>query len=126
MDDRETALGQNLNHAPGRPGFLSTLLLASWCGLVAGLLEVTAKIVRKSFDPNRFYLISRDFMWLIPLTNVLIFIGLGIVGWLLIWTWPRRGRWLLARGLLALTVWPMLLAGRPRSLPWPGWPSSSV
>jgi arylsulfatase A-like enzyme len=102
------------------PGLVSVLILTSWCGLIAGLLEVGAIGVRKWFDPNRFSMMSRDFVWLIPVTNLLVFVVLGLVGWLVIWAWPRRGRWLLTRGLCALTIWPMLLAGAPRifSLAW--------
>ncbi len=96
-----------------RLGLLSILLLSSWCGLVAGLLEVAAFVVRKEFDANRFYSTTRDFVWLIPVTNLLIFVALGFFGWLVVWIWPRWGRWLFARGLCALTIWPMLLSGVP-------------
>ncbi len=104
----------------GALGLISVLVLTSWCGLVAGLLEVAAIVVRKSFDPNRFSLMSRHFVWLIPVTNLLIFVMLGFVGWLAIWAWPHRGRWLLGRGLCALTIWPMALAGAPQifALAW--------
>ena len=54
------------------------LALSLWCGLVAGTLEVGAIVLRKhTFDLNQFYWISRHFVWLIPLTNLLIFIILG-------------------------------------------------
>ena len=70
------------------------LVLSLWCGLVAGPLEVGAIVLRKHlFDLNQFYWMSRHFVWLIPLTNLLIFLALGLV--------------LCARGTLA---------GRPRPL----------
>jgi arylsulfatase A-like enzyme len=103
-----------------RPGLFSILKFTSWCGLVAGLLEVGSIVVRKWFDPNRFYMMSRHFVWLVPMTNLLLFIGLGIVTWLVVWMWPRRGRWLMARVLCALALWPMVLAAAPRifALAW--------
>jgi arylsulfatase A-like enzyme len=113
VENVDTAGSAATGVATSKPGLISVFVLLSWCGLVAGLLEVIAIIVRKLFDPNRFLLLSRDFAWLIPVTNLLVFVALGLVGWLVIWAWPRRGRWMLARGLCALTLWPMLLAGMP-------------
>ena len=113
VEDVATAGSTATDLAADGLGLISVLALTSWCGLVAGLLEVAAIVVRKSFDPNRFYLMSRDFVWLIPVTNLLVFVVLGFGGWVVIWAWPRRGRWLLARVLCALTIWPMLLAGAP-------------
>ena len=55
------------------------LLLSLWSGLVAGPLEVGAIVVRKhTIDLNQFYWMSRHFVWLIPLTNVLIFLAFGL------------------------------------------------
>ena len=52
---------------------LPLLLIASWCGLVSGLLEVATLIVRKwAFDFNHLYWMSRHFIWLIPLINLLL------------------------------------------------------
>src|SRR5215469_12292305 len=80
------------------------LILSLWCGLVAGPLEVGATIVRKhTLDLNRFYWMSRHFVWLIPLTNLLIFLVLGVVLAVLALCWPRRGSWLATRLLCALT-----------------------
>ena len=120
VEDVATAGSTNRDLAAEGPGLISVLVLTSWCGLVAGLVEVAAIVVRKSFDPNGFSLMSRHFVWLIPVTNLLVFVMLGFMGWLVIWAWPRRGRWLLARGLCALTIWPMALAGAPKifALAW--------
>ena len=63
---------------------LDQLVLAAWCGLVAGLLEVGTIVLRKElFDPNQLYGMSRHFVWLIPLTNLGLFLVLGCL---------RRGR----------------------------------
>jgi arylsulfatase A-like enzyme len=90
------------------------VLLSLWCGLVAGPLEVLAIVVRKhTIDLNRFYWMSRHFVWLIPLTNLLIFLGLGLAFWLIA-VCSRSGRWLAVRLLCALTLLPPFLAGFPR------------
>ena len=94
--------------------FISFLLLSAWCGLVAGLLEVGAVIVRKhTFDPNHLYGMTRHFVWLIPVTDICIFLVAGSVGWIVGWAWPRRGRWLFMRALCTLTLLPMLLVAFP-------------
>ncbi len=51
------------------------LVLSAWCGLVSGLLEVGTIVVRKrTFDPNHLFEMSRHFLWLIPLTNLCLFL----------------------------------------------------
>ncbi len=104
-----------------RQGFLSLLLLSAWCGLVAGLLEVGAILLRKQvLDPDHLYRMSRHFVWMIPLLNLAIFLALGLVGCGLILVWPGRGRWLFVRGLAAIAVLPPVLVAFPRiySLAW--------
>ncbi len=81
------------------------LLLSLWCGLVAGPLEICALVVRKhTVDLNQFYWISRHFVWLVPLTNLIMFliVGLGLTG--LSSIWPRRGSWPGTRLVCALTL----------------------
>jgi arylsulfatase A-like enzyme len=97
------------------PGPIPLLVLASWCGLVCGLLEVGTIVVRKqALDSNQLYGMSRHFIWLIPITNLIVFLALGLFGCLLSWAWPSRGHWLLARVLCALTFLPMVLVAVPR------------
>ena len=63
----------------GRVGRFPALGLYAWCGLVSGLAEVATVIVHKrAFDPNQLYEMSRHFVWLIPLTNLCIFVWLGV------------------------------------------------
>ena len=99
-----------------QPGFLSLLVLAAWCGLVAGLLEVGTIMIRKQFfDPDRLYKLSRHFVWLIPLVNFGIFLALGLLGCSIIVLWPSRvvdGWSIAASG--AMTVLPLLLVAFPR------------
>ena len=96
-------------------GSVSVLALSAWCGLVSGLLEVGVVVLRKrTFDPNHFYMTSRHFPWLIPLTNLALFLALGVVFSLLIRTAKRRGRWLAPRCLVALTLLPAFWAAFPQ------------
>jgi arylsulfatase A-like enzyme len=91
------------------------VVLSLWCGLVAGPIEVAAIVVRKhTVDLNKFYWISRHFVWLIPLTDLLIFLvpGLGLAGLSLVW--PRRAGWLGSRLLCVLTFLGPFWAAFPR------------
>ena len=98
-----------------RPEPLPLLILSAWCGLIAGLLEVGAILLRKrALDVNQLYKMSRHFVWLIPLSHLAIFLVLGVALSILAWTWRRRGPWLAHRLLAALTVLPPLWAAFPR------------
>jgi arylsulfatase A-like enzyme len=104
-----------------RPSLMPLLLLSAWCGLAAGLMEAGTIVIRKEmFDPNHLYGMSRHFVWLIPVTNLGVFLVLGLFGWLAGSAWPRRARWLFARTLCALVLLPMLLIAFPRiyTLAW--------
>jgi arylsulfatase A-like enzyme len=95
--------------------FLSLLLLSAWCGLVAGLLEVGTIVLRKRvFDPDQLYKMSRHFVWLIPLSNLCVFLTMGLLGCGLILAWPRHGRWLFTRGFCAFALLPAMLVAFPR------------
>lgn len=91
------------------------LVLSVWCGLVAGPIEVGAIVVRKSLvDLNQFYWVSRHFVWLIPLTNLGIFLAVGVVLALLVVCRPRLGIGPPARLLCALALLPPFWAAFPR------------
>jgi arylsulfatase A-like enzyme len=99
----------------------SLLLLSTWCGLVAGLLEVGTIVLRKhTLDPDQLYKMSRHFVWMIPVSNVCVFVMLGALGCGIVLVWPRRGRWLFLRGLAAFVALPSILVAFPRiySLAW--------
>jgi arylsulfatase A-like enzyme len=90
------------------------LFLSLWCGLVAGPLEVGAMVLRKhAVDFNQFYWMSRHFVWLIPLSNLLMFLALGLACWPVA-VGSRRSRRLAARLFCALTLLPALCAAFPR------------
>jgi arylsulfatase A-like enzyme len=103
------------------PGRLSFLLICAWCGVVAGLLEVGVIVVRKrAFDPDQLYKMSRHFVWLVPLSNLGVFLALAVIGGGIVVVWPGRGRIVFARILGALVLLPSLLVAFPRiySLAW--------
>jgi hypothetical protein len=96
-------------------GPFSILILASWCGLVSGLLEVGTIVLRKrTFDLNQFYWMSRHFIWLVPLTNLAIFVLLGLILSLLALGWRRRGRWIATRVLGTMALLPVFWAAFPQ------------
>ena len=104
-----------------RLGFIAILVLSAWCGLIAGLLEVGTIVLRKHLvDPDRLYKMSLHFIWLIPLSNVCVFVTLGLLGCGIALVWPRSGRWLVKRFLCALLLLPSVLVAFPRiyALAW--------
>ena len=95
--------------APPRLGSLDVLALSVWCGLAGGLLEVGARVIRKTFfSPDWFCWMSRHFVWLIPLTDLIVFAVLGVLLAVAVTLWPRRGRWIAPRLIVVLTVLPVL------------------
>jgi len=77
------------------------------------LLEVAAIVVRKrTIDENQLYGMSRHFVWLIPLINLVIFLTVGLL--VLLPLARGRFRWLAARLLAALTFIPPFWAAFPQ------------
>jgi arylsulfatase A-like enzyme len=97
-----------------RLGPLDLLVLSAWCGLAAGELEVTARVVPRALDPtHRLYMMTRHFVWLVPLVNLVLFLGVGALLVLATRCWPRRAGWLCPRLIVAGAVLPALvLTGR--------------
>jgi arylsulfatase A-like enzyme len=94
---------------------LAFLLLSAWCGLSSGLVEVVAIIVRKHFvDLNQLYWMSRHFIWLVPLTNLVVFLIVGVLLSLLVLISRGRGHWVATRLLGTLTLLPLFWASFPR------------
>ena len=70
------------------------LLLAAWCGAAGGLLEVATRVFCRAINPtNRLYLMTRHFVWLAPLSNLLLFavVGLGLALAARLWPGAERG-----------------------------------
>ncbi len=102
----------------GRLGAGNVLAWSIWFGLSAGLLEVATRVLCRAVDPTkRLYLMSRHFVWLIPLANMLFFLALGLLLAGITKLWPRLGAWLSPRLLCALAIQPMLMVAVPRILP---------
>jgi arylsulfatase A-like enzyme len=99
---------------PGRIGSRDVLILAAFCGLAAGLLEVGTRILCRWISPaDRLYQVSRHFVWAAPITYLLLFIAMGLFLAALTWLWPRKGGWLSRRVIVACALVPALIvAGR--------------
>jgi hypothetical protein len=102
------------NHAGGRLGSFSILVLSAWCGLVAGLLEVGITILHKRYvDIDNFYGMGRHFVWLVPSVNLLIFVVLGVIlSWVV--RLGARGQKVATRALGTLALIPPFWAVFPR------------
>jgi arylsulfatase A-like enzyme len=101
-----------------RIGAVDLFLLAAWCGLAAGLLEVAARVICRAIDPSqRIYMVSRHFLWLGPLSNLLFFLGLGLVLSVAVKLLPRAAGWLSPRLICACALFPVLTAVGPQIYP---------
>ena len=56
-------------------------MLSAWCGLISGTARSRGPHPPQAifFDFNHLYGMSRHFVWLIPLTDLLVFLAFGIV-----------------------------------------------
>ena len=58
---------------------LDLVVFSAWCGLAAGELEVIAQGAATNLSStNRLYLMTRHFVWVVPLVDGLLFLGMGI------------------------------------------------
>jgi hypothetical protein len=84
---------------------LDVLALAIWCGLAAGCLEVGTRALAKHFVAiNRLNMMSQHFVWVVPITNLLLFgvVGIGLA--LATKFVPGLGGWFSVRFLCAATI----------------------
>ena len=114
------ALGSGASVQPVRPfGALDVLVLSAWCGLAAGWLEVATRVLLKSiFVTNRMYLMSRQFVWLVPLSNLSLFFVVGLFLAVAAKIWPRPAGWLSPRLICAAALVPALMVAGPQIYPW--------
>lgn len=78
------------------------LLLAAWFGVVTGLLELLQLAVRNQLSGSVWLGVlrmNRHFGWMIPVSNVVIFLAAGLVGGVIARHAPRAGRWMAIRVL---------------------------
>jgi arylsulfatase A-like enzyme len=102
-----------------RLGPLDVLLVAVWCGLAAGWLEVGTKVLLKHVAvTGRMYLMSRQFVWVVPLANLLLFFVGGLALALATKRWPRSVGWLSPRLLIAVALMPALMVAGPQIYQW--------
>ena len=106
--DHPSAVGSVVNDVRIR----REVALAAWCGLVAGWLELGAVLIQRSINP-RIALDSlrtnRHFVWMIPLSNLLIFCAVGLLAGGLARFRPRLARALGWRVYVAMTALALLL-----------------
>ena len=115
LEDRKAASPLSAPRAaPSRFGSRDVLVLAIWCGLAAGLLEVGTRIACRFINPtNRLYEVSRHFVWLAPLTYLMLFLAMGLFLAVVTRLWRRRGAWLSPRLILASALLPSLIVAGP-------------
>jgi arylsulfatase A-like enzyme len=100
-------------------GALDMLVLSAWCGLAAGWLEVGTRVLLKSIVvSDRMYLMSRQFVWLVPLSNLLLFFVVGLFLAVATRLWPRPAGWLSPRLICAAALMPALMVAGPQIYPW--------
>ena len=100
--------------AGDRLGPLDVFVLSAWCGLAAGELEVVARVLRASLSStNRLYLMTRHFVWVVPLVDGLLFLGVGIILAAATRIWPRCAGWLSPRLICTLAILPALVIAGP-------------
>ncbi len=94
---------------------LDLLVLSAWCGLASGLLEVGTRIVATSLSTNnRLHSMSRHFIWLVPLSELMLFSMMGLVLALVAKLRPRFGSWFGLRLISFLAILPVLMVSSPR------------
>ena len=95
------------------------LALAAWLGLAAGWLEVGTKVLCKSLvGNNRLYLMTRHFVWLVPLSNLVLFLIGGVLLAAATKLWPRLAGWLSPRILCAAAVLTALMVAGTQIYTW--------
>src|SRR3954452_104958 len=100
--------------AAPRLGSLDVFLLSVWCGLAAGWLEVATRVFCKRMGVAQpLYLMSRHFLWLGPLSNLLLFSGLGMGLAALTRARPRFGGLVGPRLVCALAPLPVAMVAGP-------------
>ena len=93
-------------------------MLAAWCGLAAGWLEVGTRVLLKGFIvTDRMYEMSRQFVWVVPLSNLLLFFVMGLFLAGATKFWPRRAGWLNPRLICAAAMMPTFMVAVPQVYP---------
>ena len=64
------------------------------------------------------YLMSRQFVWLVPLSNLLLFFVVGLFLAVATKLWPRPAGWLSPRLICAAALMPAFMVAVPQIYPW--------
>ena len=71
---------------------------------------MASRVVRRAFSTtDRMYLLTRHFFWLVPLIDLGLFLGFGVLCAVATRLWPRRAGWLCPRLIVMGAVLPALL-----------------
>ena len=98
-----------------RLGPFDLLVLSVWCGLAGGELEVAARVLYKNLSStNQLYGMTRHFVWVVPLVDLSLFLGMGVFWAVAAKLWPRRAGWLSPRFVGGLAILPALLVAGPQ------------
>ena len=117
-DRRVSSKSSETKIVPRRLSPLDVLIWSAWCGLAGGLLEVVARVVCKNLiAANQLYLMSRHFIWLTPLSNLLFFTLLGLFLAFATQVGPRFGGWFASRLICLLAILPVLIVMIPQIYP---------
>ncbi len=93
-------------------------MLSVWCGLAGGLLEVGVRVAERIVHPQQsLYMTTRHFLWMAPLSNMLLFSALGSFLAAVTRIWPWRGGWLCPRLIGFWAALPVLSVSSARIYP---------
>jgi arylsulfatase A-like enzyme len=96
-------------------GPLDVLVFSAWCGLAGGELEVASRVLYKNLSStNQLYGMTRHFVWVVPLVNLSLFLGMGLFWAVATELGPRRAGWLGPRLIGALAILPALVVAGPQ------------
>ena len=95
------------------------LAMAAWFGLSAGWFEVGTRILARTIDPtHRLNMMSRHYVWTVPLSNLLLFSAVGLLLALGDGGLPQGRVMAQHRILCCAAAMPMLLVASPQIYPW--------
>ena len=77
---------------PSGYGARELLATAAWFGLTAGFVELLLLVVRVQLQEKGFFLRSRHFVWMVPASDLLLFLAVGSMGAVVVAASARASR----------------------------------
>jgi arylsulfatase A-like enzyme len=112
--------GNDLNELNSPPRRSTVLEMAAWFGLTGGCIDLLCILVKKTFIYKYTFLFeSKHFVWMVPLSNLVILIAAGLALWALERLGPRR----LPGGFSAWSLAMLALVGPLLRMPLDWWAS---